>query len=110
MSEIDQLLIQFGLGAYFVHLIERLKSSQRFAWITPYSDVLNKVIAAVYGFIIAAGLTVAFVPSGDGYAAFTLGHIPVTPSMIWQALTHAFGQYFGQKFYYLSAVKPNQDR
>lgn len=101
--------MQFGLGAYFVHTIEDLKHSPRFAWISPYTDVLNKLISALYGFLVAAGLTFAFVSGADGHASFTIGHIPVTPTMIWQALTHAFGQYWAQKAYYLTAVKPNHD-
>lgn len=105
MSEVDQLILQFGLGAYFVHKIEHLKQSPRFSWITPYSDTITKIISAIYGLLIAAGLTIAFTPAGDGTGTFAIGHIPMTPSLIWQAVMHAFGQYWGQKAYYVMGVK-----
>jgi hypothetical protein len=95
---------QFALAAFVAHTLERLKQSSAFSWITPFTDTLTKIIAAVIALISAVGITYAWDPT---HGELVLRGLPTSWSMFWEVTTRAIGQYWIQKGYYLTAIKPN---
>lgn len=86
-----------------VHLIESLKLSTRFPWLTRDTDALNRVVSFGVAFMTAVGFTFAMTGSFHEGGSLTI----TFPSMakIGMGVAHALLQSGAQQLYYKNAVK-----
>ena len=56
MDPVEALMTQFNLSGVVVWLLQCAKHSRRLAWLTEYSDALNRVVAVVAAAFTAEGI------------------------------------------------------
>lgn len=103
MDELSQLTHQGGIGVIAVYILQWLKNSTHFPWLTQDTAKLNRWV----GLMVALGTSLgvkyaATAASGGGY------HVVLDiPSMqaLGDALIHAAAQFAGQQVLYHTAVK-----
>lgn len=103
----SSILSQIALAGYVAMKLESLKNSSTFKWITPYTEQLTKVWAALAGLVSAVGITWAFERDISGYGTLVFSNIPVTWDTLWAVGKTAVEQYWATKLIYLGTIKPN---
>lgn len=98
-------MLQLALAGFVAFLIERAKNDPRFAWIDRYTDHITKIVAAIVAVASAIGISFMF---DSEHGTLTMTGIPTSLEEIASILVMAFEQYWGQKFFYLAAIKPHQ--
>lgn len=103
MDELSQLTHQGGIGVIFVYILQYLKNSTHFPWLTQNTPRLNRWV----GMVIALGTSLgvkyaATAASGGGYHVVL--DIPNLQAL-GDALIHAAAQFAGQQVLYHTAVK-----
>jgi hypothetical protein len=94
---------QVGVSVAVVYLIQLLKSSPWFPWITQHTDQLNRWISVIAAFATSVGFQFAF--TGSAAAGGTLVvQIPAL-TVILSVLLHSLGQVGIQESFYRAAVK-----
>jgi hypothetical protein len=94
---------QVGVSVAVVYLIQLLKSSPWFPWITQHTDQLNRWISVIAAFATSVGFQFAF--TGSAVAGGTLVvQIPAL-TVILSVLLHSLGQVGIQESFYRAAVK-----
>lgn len=99
-------MLQLALAGFVAFAIEKIKRDPRFAWITPFTDHITKALAALVAVLSAVGIMFAF---DAEHGVLTISGLPTSIEQGANIVMMAFEQYWGQKFWYLAAIKPNAD-
>ena len=99
-----ELGTMFAVAGLVAHFIEKLKRSEGYKWITPYTDAMTKGIAALIALLTTLGISTVFDATTG---TLTVTGLPTTLGAAGALLMQAFSQYWMQKGYYLMAIKSN---
>jgi hypothetical protein len=97
------LLVQLGTSPIAVHLLEWMKKSPRFSWISQHTGQLNRVLAFIIASATAAGVVWKMEGSWQAGAVITITLPPL--AVLANALMHAVFQFLAQEGYYQTVVK-----
>jgi hypothetical protein len=97
------LLEQAPFGVAVVHLLQWLKATERFPWITADTDKLNRRISFAVAFLMSLGFMVALQGSAQTGGTLTITLPPI--GALWSAVGRALAQSGLQQVYYHVAVK-----
>lgn len=96
-------MLQLALAGIVAFAIEKIKQSPNLSWITPYTDSLTKLLAAVVAVASAIGIAYTF---DAEHGALTITGLPTTLDEGASIVITAIEQYWGQKLIFLTAIKP----
>jgi hypothetical protein len=98
---------QVGVSVAVVYLIQLLKNSSWFPWISQHTDQLNRWISVVAAFATSVGFQFAF--TGSAATGGTLIIQVPALTVVLSVLLHSLGQVGIQESFYRTAVKPSSD-
>ena len=97
---------QLGVSVFLVYLIQWLKNSPWFPWISARTDAINRTVAIVVAFLTSVGFQIHM--TGDWTSGGTLViQIPALTA-VFSVFLHSFAQVGMQETFYKMAVKPPQ--
>ncbi len=103
MEETQMLMHQGGLGSAFVFLLQWLKNSNRFPWVSQNSAQINRWAGIIFAVATSVGLKYVLTENTGGgwHLAIDIPSLPTVGDVVLHALT----QYSGQEMLYHVAVK-----
>jgi hypothetical protein len=99
------MLTQISMSTFVVGLMEWMKKTHHFAWITAQSTKVNRLVAFLLSVGVAAGIHLTW-SHGSAPGDYTLGIIGATPLALMHAGWEIFKSFMTQQWIFRTAVKP----
>lgn len=106
----DTLALQLAIAGAVAHFIQALKRSNLFGlrWIHDEAEFASKLVSTIFAALVSLGIGVAWnIDPATQTGSLHVSGLPITMQGWADVFGHGFVQYWFQKGYYLTAIKPN---